>query len=71
MAPLRRDGLVELSAGEDRRTRLIALTPQGRERLEAAREAVKLVIEVDDFAPEDLSPLAKKADADQPAAEPA
>ncbi len=37
LAPLRRDGLVELSAGEDRRTRLIALTPRGRERLEAAR----------------------------------
>ncbi len=32
------------------------------ERLEAAREAVKLVIEVDDFAPEDLSPLARKSD---------
>lgn len=38
------------------------ITQAEGERLEAAREAVKLVIEVDDFAPEDLSPLAKKSD---------
>ena len=38
------------------------ITQAEGERLEAAREAAKLVIEVDDFAPEDLSPLAKKSD---------
>jgi acyl-CoA dehydrogenase len=38
------------------------ITQAEGERLEAAREAVKLVIEVDDFAPEDLSPLARKSD---------
>jgi DNA-binding MarR family transcriptional regulator len=37
LAPLRRDGLVEISAGNDRRTRLVSLTPAGHERLEAAR----------------------------------
>jgi acyl-CoA dehydrogenase len=38
------------------------ITQAEGERLEAAREAARLVIEVDDFAPEDLSPLAKKSD---------
>ncbi|UGV28163.1 acyl-CoA dehydrogenase [Rhodopseudomonas boonkerdii] len=38
------------------------ITQAEGERLEAAREAVKLVIEVDDFAPGDLSPLAAKSD---------
>ncbi len=37
LAPLRRDGLVKISAGKDRRTRLISLTPAGHERLRAAR----------------------------------
>jgi DNA-binding MarR family transcriptional regulator len=36
--PLERDGLLELSRGEDdRRVRLAAITPRGRERLDAAR----------------------------------
>lgn len=38
------------------------ITQAEGERLQAAREAVKLVIEVDDFAPEELSPLARKSD---------
>ncbi|QUS38332.1 acyl-CoA dehydrogenase [Tardiphaga alba] len=38
------------------------ITQAEGERLEAARDAVKLVIEVDDFSPEDLSPLARKSD---------
>jgi DNA-binding MarR family transcriptional regulator len=37
LAPLQRDGLVQISTGEDRRTRLVSLSPSGQERLEAAR----------------------------------
>ncbi|OYU89942.1 MAG: acyl-CoA dehydrogenase [Bradyrhizobiaceae bacterium PARB1] len=38
------------------------ITQAEGERLQAARDAVKLVIEVDDFSPEELSPLARKSD---------
>jgi acyl-CoA dehydrogenase len=37
------------------------ITQAEGEKLAAAQEAVKLVIEVDHFAPEDLSPLAAKS----------
>ena len=36
LKPLRRDGLVTIRKGRDRRVRLISLTGMGRERLEAA-----------------------------------
>jgi DNA-binding MarR family transcriptional regulator len=38
-APLVRAGLVEEEAGEDRRRRMLTLSPEGRARLEAARPA--------------------------------
>ena len=38
-APLVRAGLVEQNAGEDRRRRVLGLSPEGRMRLEAARPA--------------------------------
>jgi DNA-binding MarR family transcriptional regulator len=37
LAPLRRDGLVLVANGEDRRTRVIALTDAGKSLLETAR----------------------------------
>ncbi len=37
LAPLVRDGLVDIIAGGDRRTRIISLTSQGQSTLEAAR----------------------------------
>ena len=39
VAPLVRAGLVEQEAGEDRRRRVLALSPEGLARLEAARPA--------------------------------
>lgn len=37
LAPLERDGLVTLTPGPDRRTRTVAITPAGREKVDAAR----------------------------------
>ena len=39
LRPLEREGLVQLAAGRDGRTRLVALTEAGRARLEAATPA--------------------------------
>jgi DNA-binding MarR family transcriptional regulator len=37
LAPLVRDGLVKMVTGDDRRTRIISLTPHGQSTLDAAR----------------------------------
>lgn len=37
LSPLARAGLVEIGSGRDARTRALALTPEGRARLQAAR----------------------------------
>ena len=37
LRPLARDGLVEIGAGRDARTRSLSLTPAGRAKLEATR----------------------------------
>ena len=37
LAPLRRDGLVQIASGADRRTKVIALTDAGKSLLETAR----------------------------------